>query len=101
MAARPYGGKLALTTSATSLTALIKVLRPTFRGSSFGAGVLRAEETNTDRVFVLNEAGDLLGYIRPGEELDMTNLGSVLQTDFFFLKAVIAQDAVYAFLVEW
>ena len=101
MSAKPYGGRVVVGLAPQSLTALIRQLHPDFTGSSFGAGALRADELNTEKVSILNVGGDLLGYLRPAEPLDMTNLGSVLQTDLFFLKGDNAGDAVYCFLVEW
>lgn len=101
MAARLFGGKVAVGVAAQSLTVLIRAVKIGFRATTFGAGNLRAGEDNADRVLILDKDGDELGYLRPAEPLDMTNLGSVLHTDSIFLQAVSADDEVYCFLVEW
>jgi hypothetical protein len=99
MSSRPYGGRLTVSGTRRSLTQLLQDLDPTFRATTLGEGLLRADDENVDKVYVELVGGEELGFLRPGEELGMPL--SNIYTDKIFLRAAIANDAVDLFGVEW
>lgn len=99
MSSRPYGGRLTVSGTRRSLTQLLQDNDAGFRATTFGEGVLRADDENVDKIFLELVGGEELGFLRPGEEIELPT--GVTYTDKLFLRAAIADDAVLLYGIEW